>query len=71
MITNYLKRLTKKDVVNHKENKLDDKSNCSHNKESEGALFSNGDEFYREEKILKLINTFFFRLLAACDEVLA
>ena len=59
MITNYLKRLTKKDVVNHKENKLDDKSNCSHNKESEGALFSNGDEF------------FFIRLLAACDEVLA
>ena len=54
MITNYLKRLTMKDVVNHKENKLDDKSNCSHNKESEGALFSNGDEFYREEKILKI-----------------
>ena len=42
----YSKALTKKNIVNHKEDKLNDKTDSTHYQETNGTLFSNFYKFY-------------------------
>jgi len=42
----YFNDLAKKNIVNHKKDKLNDKTNSTHNQETNGALLSNFYKFY-------------------------